>query len=533
MSEGEEGVLYLEHPAPLEHDPRTLLEVLADQAESHPEDIMFEQEAAQGWEQVSFAEVLRRSEELARDLSDSGLAKGDVVVFIARNSIQYALMSFAVMACGAVQAALAPQMLSRSPEQVTELCRSLRAVMAVTDKGEANDETLGVRVFELPASVARMDEVPSTPLSQVLSSWRQRVADIQAGDIAKILFTSGSTGSPKGVVNTYGMISAAQKIQSQQFAALHDPDGDRYSLVDWLPWHHTYGGNSNFYSVLWQGGRLTLDSGRPMPGEFDKTLSNIRRQPPNAFNGVPSSIANLVDALERDEDFAARLFSRLKAVSNGGAALNASLVTRLQQLAKRWRGEAVLIGGGYGMTETCAVVTQIWWPDAHPHTLGLPPPGIRLKLVPLDAERYECRVKGPNVTPGYFSAGHIVSQGLFDEEGFFRTGDSLSFVDPAHPETGLSFAGRLKEEFKLANGTWVRSGQLRADLVDALSRELQDAIVVGENRDAPGALLWLRDEVTMTEVEEKLRLFNEGRSVSRRIAFAAVLRHPPIPKAAR
>lgn len=524
---GEDGVLYLEHPDPMSGEDRILLEVLADKVREHPDAIFFEQDSASGWERASYGDVLIASEGLARALATQGLKKNDIVFILAENSIQYAVMSFAVMACGAVQAPLAPQVLTRAPEMVTALCHQMKPALVITDAGMEICDFGGAEHIELPPTYAELEFGERLPLEAALENWSERISSLGPDDLAKILFTSGSTGTPKGVVNTYGMISAGQKIQSQQFEGITSADGERYTIVDWLPWHHTFGGNSNLYSVLWNGGQLTIDKGRPTQGDFQITLDNMRREPPNAYVGVPSSIAYLVDALEADDDLARQLFSKLKAISNGGAALSAPLVSRLQALARKWRGEAVLIGGGYGMTETCAVITQIWWPDADPHTLGLPAPGIKMKLVPLDGGRYECRVKGPNVTPGYICDGKPKSDGLFDEEGYFRTGDSLRFTDPERPEQGLSFAGRLKEEFKLANGTWVRCGQLRSDLLEALAPAVQDAIVVGENRDAPGALLWLKNGAGMADVEDKLSRFNAGRSVSRRISRVSILRSPP------
>ena len=524
----EDGVLFLRHPDRLEERHKTAPAVLLDTVRSQPDAVFLRERDRNGkWSSFTYAEILALSDALASGIQAQGVASGDVVAIFAENSVAHAVLGLALAALGAISAPLAPLLLDRAPDQARELCEQLAVRAVATDRngpfkaGQAIDIDLSEGLDGLRA-ISRDGNRPET-------SWAARVASLDLRSIAKILFTSGSTGTPKPVVNTHAMISAAQDMQSQLFDAVvaTSDDDEHYEITDWLPWHHTFGGNSNFYGVLWAGGTLTIDAGRPVEGGFQPTLDALAANPPTAFVGVPASIAMLVDHLEADDELARRFFRRVRLLTSGGAALSPALVSRLQALAVAHVRQPLLVGGGYGMTETCAMITQIWWPDADPATLGLPPPGITLKLVPAGEGRYECRVRGPNVTPGYFHAGRIDPAGMFDEDGFFRTGDALGFVESGQPERGLTFAGRLTEEFKLGNGTWVRAGALRGELVEALSGLVRDVVIVGENRNDAGALLWMIPGARREELAERIAAFNAGRSISRRIKHLAPLSSEP------
>jgi feruloyl-CoA synthase len=304
--------------------------------------------------------------------------------------------------------------------------------------------------------------------------------------VAKILFTSGSTGTPKGVLNTHRMLASNQQMVRQAWPFLA---AERPVLVDWLPWSHTFGGNHNVNMVLTSGGTLYVDAGRPAPGMFAQTVANLADVPPTIYFNVPAGYAQLVPALEADPDFAARFFSRLRLMLNAAAALPTALRERLAAVAARTTGREIPVTAAWGATETAPAVTSAHYEFADARCIGVPLPGAEVKLVPADGDAYEIRVKGPNVTPGYFGRPDLTAA-AFDDEGFYRTGDAVALADPGDLDAGLVFRGRIAEDFKLETGTFVRVGAVRAALLSAIP-VLSDAVLAGENRDYVAALTWL------------------------------------------
>ena len=303
------------------------------------------------------------------------------------------------------------------------------------------------------------------------------------------------------------------------------PAGERPVSVDWLPWSHTFGGNVVLHSALRRGTAVHLDAGAPMPGRFDQTVANLRDVCPTELNSVPAACSLLLQAMESNADFATRFFSRLRSCSFGGAALSPMLYERFQALAVRTCGQRIAFTGGYGMTETCGIITSVYWATDRADLVGLPPPGVTLKLVRLDATRFECRVRGPNVFHGYAGTSNGSS---FDEEGYFLTGDAVEFACASDPAAGLVFAGRLKEDFKLANGSWVRAARLREELLNHLRPTASDLIVIGENREELAALVWATEESSVfPALQKRCREFNANRSTTQRIARLMVLRGLP------
>jgi feruloyl-CoA synthase len=300
------------------------------------------------------------------------------------------------------------------------------------------------------------------------------------------LFTSGSTGIPKGVLNTHRMLAANQQMirQAWPFLAVDAP-----VIVDWLPWSHTFGGNHNMNMALTSGGTLYVDGGRPVPGMFAQTLANLADVPPTIYFNVPAGYAQLVPALEADPEFAGRFFSRLRLIFNAAAALPPALRERLAAVARRTTGREVAVTGSWGATETAPAVTSAHYAFTDARCIGVPLPGAEVKLVPAEDGGYEIRVKGPNVTPGYLARPDLTEQ-AFDDEGFYRAGDAVAFADPGDLNAGLVFRGRIAEDFKLATGTFVRVGAVRTALLSAIP-VLADAVLAGENRDHVCALAWL------------------------------------------
>ncbi len=345
-------------------------------------------------------------------------------------------------------------------------------------------------VGAVPAIVTSGDRPGARSLDDLIatvpgSALNQAQVALAPDAVAKILFTSGSTGTPKGVLNTHRMLASNQQMIRQvwPFLAEHRP-----LIVDWLPWSHTFGGNHNLNLVITGGGTLYVDDGRPVPQFFSRSIANLTDVPPSIYFNVPAGYALLVPALEADPEFAARFFSRLRLIFNAAAPLPAGLRDRLDALAWPVTGRSIPVTGSWGATESAPAVTSAHFPSADARCIGVPLPGTQIKLVPAN-DAYEIRVKGPNVTPGYFARPDLTTR-AFDDDGFYLTGDAVALADPGDPNAGLVFSRRLAEDFKLATGTFVRVGALRIALL-ARAPVLLDLVITGEDRPYPAALAWL------------------------------------------
>jgi feruloyl-CoA synthase len=321
-------------------------------------------------------------------------------------------------------------------------------------------------------------------------------------------------------------------------------------MLDWLPWNHTMGGNATLHANLAEGGTTWIDDGRPLPGLFDETLRNLREISPTYFANVPAGYAMLATALEKDESLARRFFRHLGLLAYGGATLPDDLYSRMQALAVRYTGYRIPFITGWGSTETAPTATSVHWASERVGLIGLPFPGVELKMVPTGEDgRYELRLRGIIVTPGYHKQPELTAQ-MFDEEGFYKIGDAGRFVDPADPAQGLVFDGRVVEDFKLTSGTFVLVGTLRSTAVAAASPVLQDALVAGQDRPYVGLLGFpniaacrqlvgdaaaslplaelLRHEAVVTRVRDGLAAMNaRTRGSSMRVARVLLMSEPP------
>ena len=312
----------------------------------------------------------------------------------------------------------------------------------------------------------------------------RRHAAIAPDAVAKILFTSGSTGTPKGVVNTHRMICSNQQMILQTLPFLGEAPP---VLVDWLPWHHTFGGNHNIGLVIYNGGSLHIDEGRPLPGQFEASVRNLREIAPTLYLNVPKGYEELARVLRRDAAFARHFFGRVRVLFYAAASLSQHLSDELQALAVAACGERLVLITGLGSTETAPMAVCRPWPSDLPSAIGLPVPGVEAKVAPA-GEKLELRVRGPNVTPGYWRQDEL-TRAAFDDEGFYCMGDAVRPADAGDVAKGLLFDGRIKEDFKLSTGTWVSVGPLRARIVQHFAPFARDAVITGENQDEVGVLV--------------------------------------------
>jgi feruloyl-CoA synthase len=305
-------------------------------------------------------------------------------------------------------------------------------------------------------------------------------AAITPDTIAKFLFTSGSTGTPKAVINTQRMLTSSQQAKAQTWTFLEDTSEDLV-ILDWLPWSHTFGANHNFNLVLRNGGTLYVDGGKPAPGLFATSLANLRSVMPTVYFNVPRGFDMLIAALRSDDELRQKFFSEVKFAFYAGAALPQNLWDALEELSIKTIGRAMPMVSAWGSTETSPLATDCHFQAKRSGNIGVPIPGTELKLVP-SGDKLEVRVRGPNVTPGYWKAPELTAQ-AFDAEGFYLIGDAVTFADPARPELGLFFDGRVAEDFKLNSGTWVSVGTLRVAGIAALAPLAQDIVVTGHGGD--------------------------------------------------
>ncbi|MGJ7506500.1 AMP-binding protein [Variovorax sp. GT1P44] len=491
------GAVLLRSPRVLEPHPPFILHWLAHWAAIHPDQTLLAQRTEDGaWRRISYAEALGTVRRLAGALVKAGAGPHRPLAILSENAIEHALMAWAAHWANVPLApispayALAPGALER-----------LRAVLGIVEPWIvfAQDGTAYARALQaagLPADrtiVATGAGSGASTFADFVDTCAPDEAIIEPlgtpDAVAKYMFTSGSTGVPKAVVMTHRMLAAAQQVNAQ--IVVHRP-AQTMVQVDWLPWHHVMGGNVVLGRLLRFGGTLYIDDGRPLPGRFAQTLANLREVAPTYYFNVPAGYAMLVDEMERDPAFAAHMLGRLEFAYFAGAMLPRDTHERFQRVAERTLGRRIVIGTAYAATETTSAVLMRTWEATDTACIGVPLPGCEVKLVPDPTQpgRFELRARAPHVS-GRYLGGAVQRQDTHDEDGFYRLGDAVRFVDPDRPEAGLLFGGRFAEDFKLGNGTWVRTGALRQSLLAACAPLLREAVIVGEGRADVAALAWL------------------------------------------
>lgn len=517
------GVMYVRSTEQLGAYPERLADCLKFWAQQAPDRIFLAQRGSDGrWEQITYAESWNRITRLAAGLLRYGLSPERRLVILSENSIEHALLALAAMYIGVPYAPIAPaySLSVHDYGALQQVWHNLNPGMVFVQSGPQFSAALKAVVggdvevvYQRSApngfrSISLEDLERTPPTSDVEDANEQTGPD----SIAKILYTSGSTGLPKGVITTNRMLCSNQQMIRQMIPYLAE---ETPIVCDWLPWNHTFGGSHNFGIALYNGGTLYIDFGRPTPDAFDETVRNLREIAPTAYFNVPKGYEMLLAHFRKDSLLRKNFFRRVKLLFLAAAGLNQKGWDELQQIAVETCGEEILIVTGMGATETAPLALSTGIEGSAPGKIGLPVPGVEAKLAPV-GEKTELRLRGPSITPGYWRRPDIDAN-AFDAENYYCTGDAVKLIDVADPPKGLLFDGRLNEEFKLSSGTWVRTGMLRSRLLAHFNGLLQDVVLAAPDRDYVTALLF-----PCIESCRKLSRHSDGYTASEVLSFPEI-----------
>lgn len=486
VDERRDGCVVLRARQPLGEYPAVLTDRLAEWAEKTPERTLLAWRTGSTFARVTFAEAFAAVQCVGQALLDRGLSAERPLAILSGNDVEHLLLALAAQHVGVPFGPISPaySLVSGDFGALRHACGLLRPGMVYA----ADRDRFARALAALPDGSDRCEIVDREGFAALSKTAPTPAVDrahraIDPDAVAKVLFTSGSTGMPKGVINTHRMICSNQQMILQTLPLVGEAPP---VLVDWLPWHHTFGGNHNIGIVIYNGGTLYIDEGRPMPGGFAESVRNLKDVSPTIYLNVPRGYEELVAALSRDRELARTFFEQVKVLFYAAAGLSQHVSDALQSLAIDACGERLILVTGLGATETAPMAVCRPWPSDRASAIGLPVPGVEAKLAPV-GNKLEMRVRGPNVTPGYWRQDDLTRE-AFDAEGYYCMGDAVRAVDPADWSAGLIFDGRIKEDFKLSTGTWVSVGPLRARLVMHFSPYLRDAVVTGHDRDEVGLL---------------------------------------------
>ncbi|WP_316238201.1 feruloyl-CoA synthase [Bradyrhizobium sp. SZCCHNR1015] len=493
----DDGTIYLRPKQPLGDYPQRITDRLHHFAKATPERVfMAERVGPEGWRELTYATLLAASRHIASGLLARGLSPDRPVMILSGNSIDHALVAFGALYAGVPFCPVSPaySLVSRDYGKLAYLMKLLTPGLVFVDDADKFADALIANAPEGAEIVASFGSVPGrkiTMLADLIASPLFPGLDaahdkIGPDTIAKFLLTSGSTGNPKAVINTQRMICANQVMIRETLAFLKD---EPPVIIDWLPWNHTFGGNHNIGLTLFNGGSMYLDQGKPVPGGIEETVRNLREISPTVYFNVPKGYESLLPYFREDPALRKSFFQRLHAMFFSGAALAPHVWNELDELSVAETGYRVPMLTGLGSTETAPFFMSVNPRTSRSGHVGLPVSGNEAKLVPNNG-KMEVRAKGPNVTPGYWRLPEV-SAAAFDDEGYYKMGDALKPVDPDDFNAGFDFDGRVAEDFKLASGTWVSVGPLRARFIAACAPLARDVIIAGINRDEIAAIVVL------------------------------------------
>jgi feruloyl-CoA synthase len=499
-----DGTFIIRPDESLESYPRVLTERLIDWARVAPDRALAAKRSADGpWSFVTYADALEKVRGLGQAFIDRGLSADRPVAILSDNDLEHLLLMFAGQHVGIPTASIAPaySLVSTDFAKLKHVMKILRPGIVFVSNGAQYRRALEAVVDPDIEIVFAEEDVPgrrSTSVHELCGVTPTRAVDaahaaIKPDDVAKFLFSSGSTGLPKAVINTHRMICSNQQMILQGFRFLGEAPP---IIVDWMPWNHTAGGNHNTGMTLYNGGTLYIDDGRPTSNGIAETVRNLREIAPTVYFNMPRGYDLLLACFRNDARLRENFFSRLKFMFYAGAALSQPLWDAYRKLMMEVCGERVLMATGLGATETSPMALQCTWDSERAGAIGIPMPGVEAKLVP-SGDKLEIRVKGPNVTPGYWRDPELTRQ-AFDEQGYYKFGDAVRFVDPEDVNKGLFFDGRFAEDFKLASGTFVNVGPLRTKLIHWFAPYVVDVIITGHDRNFLGMMVVPNLEVCRT-----------------------------------
>jgi feruloyl-CoA synthase len=490
-----DGTVLLRSPQKLGAYARCVTEWLLHWSEKAPERVFLAERAAEGWRKLTYREALDAARRIGEALLARGMDASRPVAILSDNSVDHALLALGAMHAGIPVAPVSPAYSLMSKDFA-----KLRTIFGLVQPGlvyTADPQKFAPALDAVGAKATPLAELmDAKPTKRV----HEAFARIGSDSVAKILFTSGSTGIPKGVINTHRMLCANQQMLVQGWPFLEDKPP---VVVDWLPWNHTFGGNHNFNLVLRNGGTLYVDGGKPVPGLIETTARSLSEVSPSLYFNVPRGYDLLLPFLEKDPALRRSFFRDLDVLFYAAAALPQNLWERIEKLAMEEKDGNLAMLSAWGSTETSPLAAQVHFHIDRAGVIGLPVAGCELKLVPA-AGKLEVRVRGANVTPGYYKREDL-TRAAFDEEGFYRIGDAVKLADPAKPEKGVVFDGRVAEDFKLSTGTWVHVGSVRVKLIAAADPIVQDAVITGHDRNEIGALVFLNPAATKDVTPDWIR----------------------------
>lgn len=492
-----DGTILMRSPEALDSYPDKLTERLLHWARVAPDRTFMAQRTNEGdWRRLTYAELLGRVRAIGQALLDRGLSAERPLAILSDNDLEHLQLALAAQYVGVPSAAISPAyaLVSTDFAKLRHVLDLLQPGLVFAADGLRFAKAIAATV---PAGVEVL--VATNPPTDCKATLFESLLAVQPTDaverahdavgpdtVAKFLFTSGSTGMPKGVINTQRMLCSNQQMIAQSLPVFAE---EPPVFIDWLPWNHTFGGNHNIGITLYNGGSLYIDDGKPVPALIERTVRNLKEIAPTVYFNVPKGFEMLVPYLRADRPLRETFFSRLKMIFFSGAALPQHVWSALEELAVETIGVRIPIISGLGSTETAPFALCANWPVDRSGIIGLPAPGLELKLVP-NGQKLEVRVRGPNVTPGYWRMPDISAK-AFDDEGYYMMGDAARFIDPEHPGKGLMFDGRISEDFKLTSGTWVSVGPLRGRFIAHFAPYVRDVVIAGHDRDSLAGLVIL------------------------------------------
>lgn len=478
---------------------RSIVDALEYWAETTPDRVMIADRDGEAWRKMTYAEALARIRPLGQALLNAGVTPDRPLMILSGNEIEHLLLGLAAIWVGVPYAPVSPaySLVSTDFGKLKHIARALTPGMVYASDGQKFSAAIEAAIPPGTPLVVRTNPptgratqlfgaLLTTPLTPAVAAAHDAIAP---DTIAKVLFTSGSTGMPKGVITTNRMMACNQEMIRTALAFLKD---EPPILLDWMPWNHVAGGSHNTGISIYNGGTFYVDDGQPTPARFGLTLRNLREIQPTFFTNVPKAYEFLVAAFETHPDVRRNLFARLRLLQFAGASLSQHVFDGLDRAARRELGERVMIITGYGSTETAPFALTTTWPVEEAGHIGLPAAGMELRLVP-NGDKLELRLKGPNVTPGYWRDPERTAE-AFDELGYYRIGDAVRYADPDDLSKGLVFDGRVSEDFKLSTGTWVNFAAVRAAVIEACAPLIRDVVLTGLDRNFIGALIFPNPE---------------------------------------